>query len=96
MVPFMHDDLKHLIKSILQPYIKQSVIDSCSNGIAYKNINLLNKSNIVSTKKLTLGRATELAIAELVKKDLPFVLPQHRKYLKVHLLGQQLFVMQVF
>ena len=60
-------------------------------------------------KKLTLGCAIELAIAELVKKDiatslekgafktdvLPFLLPQHRKYLNFHLLGQQFFVMQV-
>ena len=69
MVPFMYDDLKNLVKSILQLYIKQSFIDSWSNGIAYKNIDLLNKSNIVSKKKLTLGCATKLAIAELVKKD---------------------------
>ena len=51
MVPFMYDDLKNLVKSILQLYIKQSVIDNCSNEIAYKNIDLLNKSNIVSKKK---------------------------------------------
>ena len=71
MVPFMYDDLKNLVKSILQLYIKQSFIDSWSNGIAYKNIDLLTKSNIVSKKKkLTLGCATELAIAELVKKDI--------------------------
>ena len=48
MVPFMYDDLKNVVKSILQLYIKQSVIDNCSNGIAYKNIDLLNKSNIAS------------------------------------------------
>ena len=66
----MYDDLKNLIKSILQLYIKQSVIDNCWNGIAYKNIDLLNKSNIVSKKKLILGCATELAIAELVKKNI--------------------------
>ena len=51
MVPFMCDDLKNLVKSILHLYIKQSVIDSCSNGISYKNINLLNRSNIFSKKK---------------------------------------------
>ena len=66
MVAFMYDDLKNLVKSTLQLYIKQSVIGNCSNVIAYKNINLLNKSNIVIKKKtLTLGCATELAIAEL-------------------------------
>ena len=72
MVPFMYDDLKSLVKSILQFYINQSVIDNCSNGIAYKNIDLLDKSNIVSKKKnkLTLGCATEFAIAELVRKDI--------------------------
>ena len=52
----MHDDLKTLVKSILQLYIKQSVIDNCSNAISYKNIDLLNKSHI------------ELAIAKLLKK----------------------------
>ena len=52
----MYDDLKTLIKSILQLYIKQSVIDNCSNAISYKNIDLLNKSHI------------ELAIAKLLKK----------------------------
>ena len=66
----MYDDLKNLVKSTLQLYIKQSVIGNCWNGIAYKNIDLLNKSNIVSKKKLILGCATELAIAELVKKNI--------------------------
>ena len=46
-------DMKNLVKSILQLYIKQSVIDNCSNGIAYKNIDLLNKSNIISKKTHT-------------------------------------------
>ena len=53
---FMYDDLKTLVKSILQLYIKQSVIENCSNAISYKNIDLLNKSHI------------ELAIAKLLKK----------------------------
>ena len=70
MLAFMYDDLKNLVKSTLQLYIKQSVIGNCSNVIAYKNINLLNKSNIVIKKTLTLGCATELAITELVKKKL--------------------------
>ena len=52
----MYDDLKTLVTSILQLYIKQSVIDNCSNAISYKNIDLLNKSHI------------ELAIAKLLKK----------------------------
>ena len=50
MVPFTYDDLKNLVKSILQLYIKQSVIDNCSNIFGYKNIGLLNKSNIVRKK----------------------------------------------
>ena len=50
MVPFTYDDLKILVKSILQLYIKQSVIGNCSNGFAYKNIGLLNKSNIARKK----------------------------------------------
>ena len=67
MVPFIYDDLKSLVKSILQLYIKQSVVDNCPNGIACKK---LNKSNIVNKKKLTLTCATELAITELVEKDI--------------------------
>ena len=51
MVPFIYDDLKNLIKIILQLYIQQSVIYNCSNSIAYKNVDLLSKSNIVSKKK---------------------------------------------
>ena len=70
VAPFMYDDLKNLVKSILHLYIKRSVMDNCLNGIAYKNIDLLNKSNIVSKTNLTLGCATELGIAELVKKDI--------------------------
>ena len=72
MVPFMYDDLKNLVQSIFRVHIIQSVIDNCSNDVACKNIDLLNKSDIVSKKKkqLTLGCATELSIAELVKKDI--------------------------
>ena len=66
----MYDDLKNLVKSILQLYIKQSVVDDCPNGVPSKNIDLLNKSNIVSKKTLTLTCATELAINELVEKDI--------------------------
>ena len=50
---FMFDDLKHLVESRLQLYIMQSVIDNGSNGIAYKNINLLNKPNVVNKKTHT-------------------------------------------
>ena len=51
MVPFMYDDLKNLVQSIFRVHIIQSVIDNCSNDVACKNIDLLNKSNIVSKKK---------------------------------------------
>ena len=53
VVPFMYRGLKNLFKSIRRLYIKQSVIDNCANGIAYKNIDLLNKSNIVRKKTRT-------------------------------------------
>ena len=96
----MYDDLKTLFKSILQLYIKQSVIDNCSNAISYKNIDLLNKSHI------------ELAIAKLLKKyiatsveievfkteclitTMSFLSPQLKKYLNIHILRQQLFILQ--
>ena len=50
VVPFMYNDLKNLVKSILQLYIRQSVVDNCPNGVVSRNIDLLNKSNIVSKK----------------------------------------------
>ena len=106
MAPFMYDDLKKLVKNILQLYIKQSVIDNCSNGIAYKNTKSLNKSNIASKKisdlvvllnlsLLKKDSATSLEIEAFKTESFTFLIPTTQKIFEPSPLGQQLFVIQV-
>ena len=106
MAPFMYDDFKKLVKNILQLYIKQRVIDNCSNGIAYKNTKSLNKSNIASKKishlvvllnlsLLKKDSATSLEIEAFKTESFTFLIPTTQKIFEPSPLGQQLFVIQV-
>ena len=46
MVLFMYDDLKNLVKSILQFYIKKSFIDSSSNGMLLTKVSKQELENL--------------------------------------------------
>ena len=92
MAPFMYDDFKKLVKNILQLYIKQRVIDNCSNGIAYKNTKSLNKSNIASKK---ISHLVVLLNLSLLKKDTATSVEIEAFKRESFTFGQQLFVIQV-
>ena len=53
VLPYLYDDLKDLIRNALQLYVKYEVIEKCKTASDYKQINLSEKSNIVSKSNLT-------------------------------------------
>ena len=60
MLPYMYDNLKELVRNVLQLYVKYKVNEKCKTASDYKQINLPEISNIVSKSKLNIGRAAEM------------------------------------
>ena len=70
MLPYMYDDLKELVRDVLQLYVKYEVIEKCKTASDYKQINLSEKSNIVSKSKLNTGHKTDITIAKMKHQDI--------------------------
>ena len=65
----MYDNLKKLVRNVLQLYVKYKVIEKCKTASDYKQINLSEKSNIVSKSKLNIC-AADITIAKTKHQDL--------------------------
>ena len=85
MLPYMYDDLKELVRNVLQLCVKYEVIEKCKTASDYKQINLSEKSNIVSKLKLSIGRAADITIPKMkhIKAYHSFFQPL-KNYLKKH------------
>ena len=70
MLPYMYDDLKELVRNVLQLYVKYEVIEKCKAASDYKQINLSEKSKIVNKSKLNIGRAADVTIAKMKHQDI--------------------------
>ena len=70
MFPFLCDDLKELVRNVLQLYVKYEVIEKCKTASDYKQINLSEKSNIASKSKLNIVRAADITIAKMKHQDI--------------------------
>ena len=70
MLPYMYDDLKELVRNVLQLYTKDEVIEKCKTVSDYKQINLSEKSNIVSKSKLNIGCAADITITKMKHQDI--------------------------
>ena len=46
MLPYMHD-MNELVRNVLQVFVKYGVIEKCKTAWAYKQTDLLDKSNIL-------------------------------------------------
>ena len=55
---------------MLQLYVKCEVIEKCKTASDHKQINLSEKSNIMSKSKLNIGRATDITIAKMKHQDI--------------------------
>ena len=56
-------------RNALQHFVKYEHIKKCKTASAYKQIDLLDKPNILSKSKLNIGRATDITVYELKQKD---------------------------
>ena len=67
----MYDDLKGLVRNMLQLYVKYNdkVIEKCETASDYKQINLSEKSNTVSKSKLNIGFAADITMAKMKHQD---------------------------
>ena len=70
MLPYMYDDLKELVRNVLQLYVKYEVIEKCKTASDYKQINRSEKSNIVSKSRLNIVRAADTTITEMKNKNI--------------------------
>ena len=55
---------------MLQLYVKCEVIEKCKTASDHKQINLSEKSNIVSKSKVNIGRAADITIAKMKHQDI--------------------------
>ena len=70
MLPYLYDDLKELVRNVLQLYVKYKVIKKGKTASDYKQINLSEKRNIVSKSKLNIGCAADITIAKMKHQDI--------------------------
>ena len=70
MLSYMYDDIKELVRNVLQLFVKYEVIEKCKTASAYKQIDLSDKSNILPKSKFNIGRAVDITIAEMKQKDM--------------------------
>ena len=70
MLPYLYDELKELVRNVLQLYVKYEVIEKCKTASDYKQISLSEKSNIVSKLKLNTRRAADITIAKMKHQDI--------------------------
>ena len=69
MIPNWYFHLKSIIKQILGIIVETKIIDSCKTGKQLKDIDLLDKKNLVPLVKMNLGFAVEHAIKRLKRLD---------------------------
>ena len=62
MRPYIYDDINESVKNVLQLFVKCEIIEKCKTASTYKQIDLLDKPNILSKSKIT--------IAEMKQKDM--------------------------
>ena len=70
MLPYLYDDLKELVRNMLQLYVKYKVIENGKTASDYKQINLSEKSNIVTKSKLNIGCAADITIGKMKHQDI--------------------------
>ena len=70
MLPYMYDELKELVRNVLQLYVKYKVIEKCKTASDYKQMNLSEKSNIVRKSKLNISRAADKTTAKIKHEDI--------------------------
>ena len=62
MHPYIYDDINESVKNVLELFVKCEIIEKCKTPSTYKQIDLLDKPNILSKSKIT--------IAEMMQKDM--------------------------
>ena len=70
MLPYMYDDIKVLVKNVLQLFVKYEVSQKSKTTHACKKVDLSDKSNILSKSGLYIGHAADITIAEMKQKDM--------------------------
>ena len=70
MVPFLHDDLLHLVKRVLFLVLKPDVVNPSSSITALKEIDLTANTNFLRAKDIKLGFGARECINNLKKSDL--------------------------
>ena len=65
VLPYIYNDIKDLVRNVLELFVKYEVIEKCKTALGYKQIGLSDKSCILSKSKLNIGRAADFTIAEM-------------------------------
>ena len=81
MLPYMYDDILELIKNILSPFLKPSVIENCKISANLLKLDLMKNENLLPTKSITVGFAADVSLKELLWQDkiTPIEASQFRK-----------------
>ena len=69
MIPYFYFYLKLIIKQLLGIIVEPKIIDSCKASKQLKDVDLLDKQNLLSLEKMNLGFAVEHTIKSLERLD---------------------------
>lgn len=59
LVPFLYTDLSNILKMIMERFVNTEVLDKCNN---LTKIDVTNRENLISAKKINLGYSTRAVI----------------------------------
>ena len=69
MIPYMSDDLKLLITSLLRLVMKPSVIENCKSAYDLTKIDMWKKDNLLKYSEISIAFSAEALLAALTKAD---------------------------
>jgi len=70
LLPFMYNDLKSLVKSVMRTIVKPEELDKCKTGPQLVDMDLDDKKVLMSRKDIQMGYGVEKVLGQLRTKDL--------------------------
>ncbi|KAK1902110.1 NACHT LRR and PYD domains-containing protein 1b allele 2 [Dissostichus eleginoides] len=69
MLPFMSEDLSNILRSLMEKFIKPSVMKNATTTVKLLQVDLTDPVNHMDVTKLRVGFVTERCLEEHIKKN---------------------------
>ena len=70
MIPYMYNDLQKLLRKSILLVVKPNLLQNCKSATDMKNLDLIDRGNLLKLKDINIGFAASSTLKELKRKDL--------------------------